>query len=258
MGSALAQGWSAAGLTARFVVVRPRAAHYDRLMSIGAETYSRICDIPDDFIPDIVVIAVKPTAVEAAIAPLIHTRWGDKPLFLSVVAGRTLSYFSSVLGPSWQSRLVRAMPNITVSIQRGVTVLAAMTELDDMMRMRTDTLMSAVGKTIWVDDEPLLDIATAISGSGPAYVFFMIEALIKAAIDAGLPAELADQLTRLTVAGAGDLAARAVESPDQLRAAVTSPRGVTDAAMTILSADSGLVPLIQRAVAEACKRSHAL
>jgi pyrroline-5-carboxylate reductase len=174
---------------------------------------------------------------------------------VSIVAGKTIAGIARGLGPA---AVVRTMPNTPAAIGRGITVACANERVTAEQRRLCERLLAAAGESAWVEDEALLDAVTAVSGSGPAYVFLLIEALAAAAEAAGLPSALALRLARATVAGSGELARLAGESPAQLREAVTSPGGTTRAALDVLMARDGLVPLIERAVAAAAARSREL
>ena len=150
------------------------------------------------------------------------------------------------------------MPNTPAAIGRGITVACANPRVTPSSAAFATQLLAAVGESAWVEDEALLDAVTAVSGSGPAYVFLLIEALAQAGEAAGLPPDLALRLARSTVAGSGELARLSAESPAQLREDVTSPGGTTRAALDVLMAKDGLVPLIRRAVAAAAARSREL
>jgi pyrroline-5-carboxylate reductase len=153
---------------------------------------------------------------------------------------------------------VRAMPNTPASVGRGMTVLAANAAATPEQCRLCETLMGAVGQVAWVDDEGMIDAVTAVSGGGPAYVFLLIEALAKAGVAAGLPEDLAMKISRATVAGSGELAARSIEPAASLRKNVTSPNGTTQAALEVLMADDGIQPLFDRAIAAATARSREL
>jgi pyrroline-5-carboxylate reductase len=186
----------------------------------------------------------------------VYRRWVDPAtLFLSIVAGKTLAGLARHLG---RAALVRTMPNLPAAIGRGFTVACANALVTPDQRQLCDALLAAVGESAWVDDEALLDAVTAVSGSGPAYVFLLIEAMARAGEREGLPADLALRLARSTVAGAGALAQLSDESPAQLRESVTSPGGTTQAALDLLMAADGLEALMVRAVAAAAARSRVL
>jgi pyrroline-5-carboxylate reductase len=162
-------------------------------------------------------------------------------VFLSIAAGTTIGFFEGQLGR--EAAIVRSMPNTPAAIGRGISVLCA---------------NGAVGEVAWVEEEALLDPVTAVSGSGPAYVFLLVETLAQAGVEAGLPEDLAMRLARATVSGAGELVRRSEEAPATLRRHVTSPGGTTQAALEVLTADDGLQPLMTRAVAAAKRRSEEL
>jgi len=177
-------------------------------------------------------------------------------VFLSIAAGRPIAYFEDRLGED--AAVVRTMPNTPAAIGRGITVACANRHVNGADRAICGDLLAAVGEVAWVDDEGLLDAVTATSGSGPAYVFLLIECLAAAGGAAGLPSDLAMRLARATVAGAGELAYQSEEAPSELRRNVTSPGGTTAAALSVLMADDGLGRLLTRAVAEATRRSREL
>ena len=211
-------------------------------------------ELADEPAPGAVVFAVKPQVIDAVLPG--YRRWaGPDTLFVSIVAGKTIAGITRHLGPA---ALVRTMPNTPAAIGRGITVACANARVTQTQRALCDKLLAAAGESAWVEDEALLDAVTAVSGSGPAYVFLLIEALAQAAEAAGLPPDLALRLARATVAGSGELARLSDESPAQLRENVTSPGGTTRAALDVLMAEDGLVPLIGRAVAAAAARSREL
>jgi pyrroline-5-carboxylate reductase len=180
-----------------------------------------------------------------------------KALFLSIAAGKTLEYFAQALGAD--ASVVRAMPNTPAAIGKGVSVCVASTNVSESQRTLCTALLEAVGAVAWIDNEKLMDAVTALSGSGPAYVFYLIECMAAAGQAAGLPAELADMLARRTVAGAGALVeASDDESTATLRRNVTSPNGTTEAALNVLMGENGLAPLLRHAVEAAARRSKEL
>jgi pyrroline-5-carboxylate reductase len=254
MGSALLRGWCASGAATRFLVVEP-AGIPPGLAALADIAWHREPDtLPREAMPEAVVFAVKPQAIDAVLP--VHRRWVDPAtVFLSIVAGKTLAGLARHLG---RAALVRTMPNLPAAIGRGFTVACANALVTPDQRQLCDALLAAVGESAWVDDEALLDAVTAVSGSGPAYVFLLIEALAKAAEREGLPADLALRLARSTVAGAGAFARLSDESPAQLRESVTSPGGTTQAALDLLMAADGLEALMTRAIAAAAARSRAL
>ncbi len=257
MGAALLSGWLARNTTERIVIVEPAAAatvqfRASRAVTIAVDT----ADLPPDLAPRVVVFAVKPQGMDA-IAPQYRTFADADTLFVSIAAGKTLRFFETHLGGD--SAIVRSMPNTPAAIGRGITVACANTRVSAAQKEAATELLSAVGEVAWVDDERLLDPVTAVSGSGPAYVFLLAECLAEAGVAAGLPRDLALKLARATVAGSGELLHRSTDAADHLRRNVTSPGGTTAAALEVLMAEQGgLQGLMSRAIAAATKRSRDL
>jgi pyrroline-5-carboxylate reductase len=253
MGGALLDGWLRFGLNpANVVVVEPQpspqiAALADRGVQIRADTRG----LPR---AAAVVIAVKPQ-VAAEVVPAAAPTIGASTLVVSIMAGRTLQFLSDALDTP--CALVRAMPNTPAAIGRGITVAVAR-GASEKQRELAHSLLAATGAVEWVDNEALMDAVTAVSGSGPAYVFLVVEALAQAAIAVGLPPALADKLARETVAGSGELLQRSALTAAKLRENVTSPGGTTAAALNVLMGPNGLGPLMKEAVAAATKRSREL
>ncbi|HVO14600.1 MAG TPA: pyrroline-5-carboxylate reductase [Alphaproteobacteria bacterium] len=256
MGSALVHGWLAAHQPATEIAIvepSPRPAAFAAI-DLGAWV-DDVSWLPAEFRPDVVVFAVKPQAM-AGVLPAYRRFVGPATAFLSIAAGRTIGSFEAVLGA--EAAIVRAMPNTPAAIGCGISVACANARVTAEQRAMCDALLRAVGEVAWVEDEALLDPVTAVSGSGPAYVFLLVEALADAGIAAGLPSELALRLARATVEGSGELLRRSIEPPAALRQAVTSPGGTTAAALEVLTAPDGLGALMTRAVAAATRRSREL
>jgi len=254
MGSALLRGWVAGRAASRFRVVEPAGPPPELAGADGVSWYYAPAELPTAPAPDAVVFAVKPQAIDDLLPD--YRRWAaSETLFVSIVAGKTIAGMTRHLGPA---ALIRTMPNTPAAIGRGITVACANERVTRAQRQLCDELLAAAGESAWVEDEALLDAVTAVSGSGPAYVFLLIEALAQAAEAAGLPSDLALRLARSTVAGSGELARLSAESPARLRENVTSPGGTTRAALDVLMAGDGLAPLIARAVAAAAARSREL
>lgn len=257
MGGALLEGWLSQGVPPGSVtVVEPFDSPFvDQLRDRGVTTCKAVTDVPADHDPAVVVLAVKPQMMDDTIAD--YRRFSNPgTVFLSIAAGKTIGFFQDALGED--SAIVRAMPNTPAAVNRGMTVLCANDVVSQSQKEVCSGLLSAVGETAWVEDEGLLDAVTAVSGGGPAYVFLLIECLAQAAVDAGLPEELAARLARVTVAGSGELVHQASEAPSQLRKNVTSPAGTTLEALNVLMAEDGLQPLMTRAIAAATRRSREL
>ena len=255
MGSALLGGWLAApDAPSPIVVVEPNAEAAARLGGPGVTPVGDASAIPPHLHPGVVVFATKPQVMDEVVPA--YARFAPGALFVSIAAGRTLGYFAKHLGAA--AAIVRAMPNTPAQIGRGISVACANPRVSAAQRARADRLLAAVGEVGWVEDEALIDAVTAVSGSGPAYIFLLAECMEAAGREAGLPAELATRLARATVSGAGELLHRSSASAEQLRRDVTSPKGTTQAALDVLMAPGGLAPLVAKAVAAAARRSREL
>lgn len=254
MGGAMLDGWLKAGTVARAVVVEPGGLP-NGPDHPGVSAVASAQDLPADFVPDVVVLAVKPQVMDGVL-PAYARLAGPQTVFLSIAAGKTIDFFHRHLGGA--AAIVRAMPNTPAAIGRGITVAVPNDAVSAAQRDLCEALLAAVGEVAWADDESQIDAVTAVSGSGPAYVFLLAEALASAGEAAGLPAALAQRLARATVSGAGELLHQSPQAPGQLREAVTSPGGTTRAALDVLMAPDGLNDLLTRAVAAAAKRSREL
>lgn len=250
MGSAMLKGWLDAGLPAQAVsVIDPYPS--DWLRNTGVTITN---DLPAS--PAVVVVAVKPQMVAEAV-PQITSLGGGDTLFLSVAAGTTLKTFEDLLGAG--TPVIRAMPNTPAAVGRGITALFGNASVTEASLSVGESLLSVVGQTVRLSAEGDMDAVTAVSGSGPAYVFHLIETLAAAGEAEGLAPELAMQLAKATVAGAGALAEMADETPSQLRVNVTSPNGTTAAALDVLMNEiDGFPGLLRRAVHAAAERSREL
>ena len=250
MGSAMLQGWLAGGLPAKSVwVLDPQPS--DWLIGTGVNLNQ---GLPAN--PAIVLIAVKPQMMTAAL-PGLAALGNGKTLFLSIAAGTTIAYYESVLGA--QTPIIRAMPNTPAAVGRGISAITGNAQANEADMALAETLLAAVGQVVRLDGEHQMDAVTAVSGSGPAYVFHLIEALAAAGEAEGLPPAMAMQLARATVTGAGELVHLAPESAAQLRINVTSPGGTTAAALGILmDQKTGFPPLLRRAVKAAADRGREL
>ena len=254
MGGALLKGWLDRGAAKYIVVVEPGPGADAFAGDRRVERRRAPETVDPDFVPDVVVFAVKPQMMAAVTPP--YRRFARTSLFLSIAAGKTLAYFARELGEG--AAVVRAMPNTPAAIGRGITVACANPLVTAPQRALAERLLAAVGEVGWVDREALIDAVTAVSGSGPAYVFLLIECLAKAGVAAGLPEDLAMRLARATVSGAGELARLSSEPAARLRENVTSPGGTTRAALDVLMAPDGLGSLMTKAVAAAARRSREL
>jgi pyrroline-5-carboxylate reductase len=256
MGGALLRGWLDHGMARRYIVVEPEPNVANVSSHPQVELLAAAEKIPMDFATGVIVLAVKPQTM-LEVLPRYRRFAQNGALVLSIAAGKTLSFFARVLGE--RTAVVRAMPNTPAAIGRGIAVACANAAVAPAQRSLAERLLAAVGEVGWVADEALMDAVTAVSGSGPAYVFLLIECLTKAGVAAGLPDDLAARLARATVAGSGELARLSQEKAEALREAVTSPGGTTRAALDVLMAkDEGLETLLTRAVLAAAKRSRDL
>jgi pyrroline-5-carboxylate reductase len=257
MGGALLEGWLERGVAPGNVTIVE--ANRDLGATLAERHGVTVHETPDRIAaslkPDVVVLAVKPQMMDD-VAPAYGRFTGPDTVFLSIAAGRPIAYFQDRLGA--MAAIVRSMPNTPAAVRRGITVACPNERVSDGQKRTCHDLLEAVGEVAWVGDESLLDAVTALSGGGPAYVFFLVECLAKAGREAGLPADLAERLARVTVSGAGELLHRAHEGPEILRRNVTSPGGTTAEALKILMADEALQPLVTEAIAAAARRSREL
>lgn len=257
MGEALLSGWLDRGIAPSIVtVIEPTEANAAVAGNRGAATLPSLDGLPADFAPRIVVFAVKPQVMPSVVPP--YSRFvSPDTVFLSIAAGKALAFFEDHLGA--YAAMIRAMPNTPAAIGRGVTVLCANAATTASDHDLAESLMAAAGDFAWIEDEALMDAVTAVSGSGPAYVFYMIECLTAAGVTAGLPTDLSAQLARATVEGAAALSHEDGSSPETLRKNVASPGGTTAAALEVLMAEAdGLQDVMTRAVDAAAKRSREL
>jgi len=254
MGGALLTGWLHRGLPpAHVTVIDPTRPAPEHGIRVEADPAIPLNEAPA---PDVVVLAVKPQVMDQVVTAY-RPLGGGQTVFLSVAAGRRIAGFEQILGPA--APVVRTIPNTPAAVHRGMTVACANDRVTPLGRALCEALMRAVGDFAWVEDEALIDAVTAVSGSGPAYVFLLAEQLAEAGAQAGLPPDLAAHLARVTVAGAGALLDQASEDPATLRRNVTSPNGTTAAALAVLMNEThGFRPLLADAVAAATKRSREL
>ena len=255
MGEALAAGWLRGLLEpTQITIVEPDDAAAGRLAPLGTTRVPAPAALPRDAEPDVVVYAVKPQ-IMTEVAPAYAGFGRADTVHLSIAAGCPIGLFERHLGAV---PIIRAMPNTPAAIGHGMTVACANAAVGQAQRVFCERLLQATGAVAWIDDESLMDAVTAVSGSGPAYVFLLAECLAEAGTAAGLPAALARQLAEQTVSGAGALMARSEDPAATLRRNVTSPGGTTEAALAVLMAADGLAPLMTRAVRAASARSRAL
>ena len=259
MGGAMLEGWLASGLKPSDVIVQDPAPPPEitaLLVKHGVMRVAQLADAKLDTPPAVILMAVKPQIMDdvfPAVAPLA----GPDTVTLSIAAGKTVASFEQHLAP--ERAVVRTIPNTPAAVGRGITVCVSNAHATAKHRDVCTQLLSAIGEVGWVDDESLIDVATAVSGSGPAYVFLLAECLAKAGIAQGLDAALAARLAEATVAGSGELMRQSDLPPATLRENVTSPNGTTYAALQVLMADAdGLGQLMHQAIDAATKRSREL
>lgn len=262
MGSAMLEGWLAdTNLDANFTIIEPHQTHLGWLQGQkSVRLYADCAAANADGAPvsTMIVLAVKPQMMDDAIAGLGNMKHADCA-YLSIAAGISTGWLKQRLGDA--AIVIRAMPNTPAAIGKGITALyadapnQASNQAPNQARNLASQLLAAVGQVVHVQDEALMDGVTALSGSGPAYVFLLVEAMAEAGIKAGLPDDLAAELAKATVCGAGALMAAVDTAPAILRENVTSKGGTTAAALTVLMADDGLTSLMTKAVAAAKARS---
>jgi pyrroline-5-carboxylate reductase len=257
MGVAMLAGWLEGGLAPARVIVQdpsPPLRAKQLLDRYGIKAQGTIASLPKP--PAVIVVAVKPQVMDEVFPPLAKLA-GKDTVVVSIAAGRTIAGFEKHLPKG--TAVVRSMPNTPAAIGRGITVCVPNAHVTAAQRAACDSLLRAVGEVAWVDDEGQIDAVTAVSGSGPAYVFYLAECLAEAGVKAGLPPDLAQKLARCTVAGSGELLHRSDLGADVLRHNVTSPGGTTFAALQVLMAEKGgLADLMREAVAAATRRSREL
>lgn len=245
-------GWREQGLASSFAVdPAPEAAAFS---GPDLTVVTGVAAIPAGFAPAAVVLAVKPQNAAATLPA--YARFADNAVFLSIMAGRTIAGIGALLGPT--AAIVRAMPNTPAAVRQGITVGCPSTGVSGPQKNLCDRLLQAIGTVAWVKDEALLDPVTAVSGSGPAYVFLLAELLEQAAIEQGIPPDLARLLARQTVSGSGALLAASRDDSAALRRAVTSPGGTTAEALAVLMNPDAWPIAMSQAIAAATRRSREL
>lgn len=258
MGSAMLAGWLQQGLSVDAVyIVDPYLDPIKENFPVLSkkQLHKSVNSLPKRLKPSFVIAAVKPQMMDEALEALKELKIGDA-VILSVAAGKTIRYFEDHLGRD--QAIIRAMPNTPAAIGQGITVCVANAPVTADQITISTTLLKTVSVVEWIDDENLMDAVTALSGSGPAYVFYMAEAMAAAGEAIGLSPELAKKLADQTVSGAGALLEASEESASRLRENVTSPGGTTAAALDVLMSDKGLATIMRRAMQEAKNRSKEL
>ncbi len=254
MGGAMLSGWLKSGVPGSAVVVvdpGPSPAMMSTIADAGA---AHVTAAPADLKAGVLFLAVKPQVMEAVL-PTVKSVVGPQTVVVSVAAGKTLAFLEKHLG---EAAMVRAMPNTPAMIGRGVTGAFANARVSAEQRDGVNSLLRVSGPVEWVPSESDIDSVTAVSGSGPAYVFYLVECMAEAGRKLGLQADLAMRLARETVAGAGELLHQSPDDAARLRQNVTSPGGTTAAALSVLMAEDGMQPLFDQALAAARKRAEEL
>jgi pyrroline-5-carboxylate reductase len=254
MGQALVKGWLAEGCEpGQIQAVDPNAEAASAARALGVRVVTSLSEARTPI--DVVLLAVKPQQLDSVL-PEFREVAAAGTVFLSIAAGKPIAFYERALGGG--AAIVRGMPNTPAAIRQGMTVLSANHVVTASQRDQCQTLMAAVGDVAWLADERLMNAVTAISGSGPAYVFLLIECLTEAAVGVGLEKNLARQLAEKTVAGAGAYALSSDQESDELRRRVTSPGGTTEAALEVLMGTEALPALLVRAVQAATERGGEL
>ena len=254
MGGALLRGWLSRGVPGSHVfVVDPAPRDLEDVQARGVTIATAIEQLPPALQPGIVLLAIKPQFMDEAL-PAYRRFVKPGTVFLSIAAGKTVAYLKGKLGAN--AAIVRSMPNTPAAVGRGMSVILKDSSIPVVTLDLCGQLLSAVGQVGWIEEEDQINAVTAVSGGGPAYVFLLIECLAEAARAAGLPADLAMQLARETVAGSGELAHQSAESATKLREAVMSPKGTTIEALAVLMGPDGWQPLITKAIVAATRRGR--
>ena len=255
MGGAMLERWIAIGLDPSVVFVQDpapsaRVVELARTSGFSLDASPGLAETPS-----VIVLATKPQMFDQVLPGLARLP-GEETVILSIAAGRTIASMEQHFGSA--ASIVRAMPNLPASIGEGITAACSNANVTPAQAERCIALLSAVGQVAWLDEEPLIDTVTALSGSGPAYVFLLTECMAQAGVEAGLEADLAMRLARATVCGSGGLMRQSGEDAATLRRNVTSPGGTTAAALEVLMGSPGLQELMTKAVAAAAKRAKEL
>lgn len=255
MGGAMLEGWLKSGADANKIVAidpKPPQEVIDLLNRNGIRHNPPIASITN---AEVIMIAVKPQVMDDVLPNLVPLQ-SSKPLILSVAAGRTIATFAKYFGAD--ASIIRTMPNTPAAIGRGITAISPNPNVSKTQLDLATALLSSTGEVVTVENESMIDLVTAVSGSGPAYIFYLTECMAAAGEKIGLPPALAMQLARATVAGSGELMRQSGIDAATLRQNVTSPNGTTYAALQVLMANDGMMPLFEKAIKAAADRSKEL
>jgi pyrroline-5-carboxylate reductase len=255
MGGAMLQGWLKGGADPKKIVAldpKPPQEVVEILSQHGIRHNPTVATVTN---AEVLIVAVKPQLMGDVLASLVPIQKA-KPLILSIVAGKTIANFESIFGK--EAAVIRCMPNTPAAIGRGITAMVGNANVTHAQLVLANRLLASTGEVVEVEREDMIDLVTAVSGSGPAYVFYLVECLAHAGEKLGLSHELAMKLARATVAGSGELMRQSGTAAATLRQNVTSPGGTTFAALQVLMADDGMEPLFERAIKAAAKRAKEL
>tara|TARA_Y100000590_G_scaffold469993_1_gene661178 strand:- start:481 stop:1299 length:819 start_codon:yes stop_codon:yes gene_type:complete len=253
MGAALVQGWLSKGFSkTKISIIEPNEVNSSKLINLGLKVFDSLASFDRSVKQSVVILAVKPQIIESVALELKNVMI-DNNVILSIAAGVNLEFLNKCIGRN--TAIVRAMPNTPAQISAGITVLCKNNFCSDEDVAITNELMSSVGQTEWVDEEFLFDAVTAISGSGPAYLFYYLECLENAGVNIGLPRDLSKKLSMYTVLGAANLCSLSAKTPLSLREEVTSIGGTTEAGLKVLMGERGLEDIIEKTVKAASERS---
>ena len=255
MGGAMLHGWLDRGVApASLIVVDPSPpSEISQTIAAHGIRLNPALDVLDRI--EVLILAIKPQNFDDVLAGLAGLK-SHRPLVVSIAAGRTIAGIERHFGEG--TAVIRAMPNVPAAVGRGITAMVANPRVSAGQLALAQALLEAIGEVVTIGDEALMDAVTAVSGSGPAYVFHLAECLAEAGVAAGLPEALATRLARATVSGAGELMRATGRPAAELREMVTSPKGTTHEALSVLMAKDGLKPLLAKAVAAAARRSREL
>jgi pyrroline-5-carboxylate reductase len=255
MGGAMLEGWLKAGADPKKIVAldpKPPQEVIELLARHAIRHNPTVSSITD---AEVVIIAVKPQVMDDVLPNLVPLK-SSAPLILSVAAGKTISTFAKHFGAN--ASIIRTIPNTPAAIGRGITAMSPNKNVSKAQMQLAAALLSSTGEVVTVENEDMIDLVTAVSGSGPAYIFYLTECMAAAGEKIGLPPALAMQLARATVAGSGELMRQSGIDAATLRQNVTSPNGTTHAALQVLMADDGMKPLFEKAISAAAERSKEL
>ncbi len=254
MGSALMQGWLENGFEpTKICVVEPSEHHAEKIAPLGVKVISNIGDI-GVFVPSVIVFAVRPQFAKDVCEQ--YKQFAGTSLFMSIIAGKKIDFYKDILGAD--SKVIRIMPNLPALVKKSASAFCCSSEVGNDDKSFCESLMSGVGVAIEVQKEADIDIVTGLSGSGPAYVFYMVEAMAEAGAKLGLDANTAYELALNTIYGAGDFLKNSDKSASELRKMVATPNGTTEAGLSVLMADDGLAEVMYKTIAKASARATEL